>query len=115
MTTPLPHVVAESATRLSLFVNDDIVVIVATHDKLIRQILAGGSDANIRFESLCQMLRSLGFRERIRGDHHIFGREGVVEILNLQPLPSGKAKAYQVKQVRNVIVRYKLVDEANGS
>jgi len=39
--------------------------------------------------------------------------EGVMEILNLQPLTSGKAKAYQVKQVRNVIVRYKLAGESN--
>ena len=87
----------------------------AARDNLIQQILAGRSDANIRFEPLCQMLRSLGFYERIRGDHHIFGKAGVVEIVNLQPLPSGKAKPYQVKQVRNLIVRYKLVDENNGS
>jgi hypothetical protein len=92
---------------------NDIVVPVTA--KLIRQILAGRSDSNIRFEPLCQMLRSLGFHERVRGDHHIFGKPGVIEIVNLQPLPSGKAKAYQVKQVRNLIVRYKLVGENNGS
>ena len=51
----------------------------------------------------------------IRGDHHIFGREGTAEILNLQPLASGKAKPYQVKQVRNVIVRYKLVEEPDAN
>jgi hypothetical protein len=52
----------------------------------------------------------LGFAERIRGDHHIFTRDGVEEILNLQPRGS-LAKAYQVKQVRNVIVQYKLAEE----
>jgi hypothetical protein len=31
----------------------------------------------------------------------------VVEILNIQP-KQGKAKPYQVKQVREIIVRYKL-------
>jgi hypothetical protein len=51
-----------------------------------------------------------GFAERIRGDHHIFAREDVVEILNLQPRGS-LAKAYQVRQVRNVIVQYKLAEE----
>jgi hypothetical protein len=96
-------------------VESDIVEVVTVRDKLIRQILAGRSDSNIPFEPLCQMLRSLGFHERIRGDHHIFGKPGVVEIVNLQPLPSGKAKAYQVKQVRNLIVRYKLEDDDNGS
>jgi hypothetical protein len=32
--------------------------------------------------------------------------EGVEEILNLQPVGS-KAKAYQVKQVREIILKYK--------
>ena len=41
------------------------------------------------------------------GDHHILSREGVEEILNLQPR-TGKAKAYQVKQVRAVLISYGL-------
>jgi predicted RNA binding protein YcfA (HicA-like mRNA interferase family) len=52
---------------------------------------------------------ALGFTERIKGSHHIFTKPEVAEILNLQPRGS-LAKAYQVKQVRNVIVRYKLVN-----
>jgi hypothetical protein len=44
----------------------------------------------------------------IKGDHHIFYKEGVEEIVNLQPLSDGKAKAYQVKQVRVIIFKYKL-------
>jgi len=36
------------------------------------------------FEPLCQLLVSLGFDERIQGSHHIFSKEGVEEILNLQ-------------------------------
>ena len=77
------------------------------HDKLLVQILRGTSDANISFESLCQLLRHIGFNERIKGSHHIFYREDVDEILNLQPKGS-KAKPYQVKQVRGVIVKYQL-------
>ena len=76
-------------------------------DKVLDRVLRGSSDANIRFEDLRSLLRGLGFDERIRGDHHIFSREGVTEILNLQPQGS-KAKVYQVKQVRHVILRYKL-------
>ena len=56
---------------------------------------------------LCQLLYSLGFRERIRVDHHIFVKDGVEEIVNLQP-KGGKAKPYQVKQVRKILLRYKL-------
>lgn len=67
----------------------------------------GTSDANIPFEPLCQLLRNLGFDERIRGSHHIFSREGIEEILNLQP-KQGKAKAYQVKQIRQTILKYQL-------
>jgi predicted RNA binding protein YcfA (HicA-like mRNA interferase family) len=75
--------------------------------KLISQILSGRSDANMSFNDLLSVLRSLGFDERIRGSHHIFTRPGIEEILNLQP-KSGKAKVYQVRQVRNVIVKYQL-------
>ena len=57
-------------------------------------------------------MRSLGFDERIRGSHHIYSKEGVEEIVNLQPLGS-RAKAYQVKQVRGIILKYKLGGETN--
>ena len=76
-------------------------------DKLLIKILLGNSDANIPFEQLCQLLRKLGFDQRIGGSHHIFTKEGVEEILNLQP-KQGKAKVYQVKQIRSLILKYKL-------
>ena len=78
-----------------------------TYDKLIIKILRSTSDANISFSILCILLKALGFDERIRGDHHIFFLNDVKEILNLQPIGS-KAKAYQVKQIRNIIIKYKL-------
>jgi len=53
------------------------------------------------------LLDGLGFRERIRGSHRIFTRDGVEEILNLQPIRA-KAKVYQVRQVRRVILKYRL-------
>jgi hypothetical protein len=56
------------------------------------------------------MLYRLGFEERIKGSHHIFTKKGIVEILNLQP-KGAKAKPYQVKQARNVILKYKLGGE----
>ena len=81
-----------------------------TYEKLLWKILKGTSDADIPFEGLCHLLDRLGFVRRIRGDHHIFVREGVEEILNLQPKGS-KAKVYQVKQVRDVLLRYRLIPE----
>lgn len=84
----------------------------APRDKTLERILLGTSDANIPFAGICQLLRALGFEERVRGSHHIFTKDGVVEILNLQSKDQ-KAKPYQVKQVRSVILRYKLAGEAD--
>lgn len=81
----------------------------AKHARLKQKILAGSSDGNIDFPGLCRLLRHLGFEERVRGSHHIFTREGTEEIINLQS-KEGKAKAYQVKQVRGLLVKYRLGD-----
>ncbi len=78
---------------------------------VLRQVLSGTGDSNISFKDLSSLLSSLGFELRTKGSHHIFHMEGVAEILNLQP-KAGKAKAYQVKQVRGVIVRYRLAERA---
>lgn len=75
--------------------------------KIELQILSGRSDANIDFADLCFLLSKYDFDERIKGSHHIFTKDGVEEIINVQPIGS-KAKAYQVKQVRNLILKYKL-------
>lgn len=80
-------------------------------DTVLRKILDGSSDANIRFSELHGLLLRLGFTERIKGSHHIFTRPEVEEILNLQPRGS-LAKPYQVKQVRGVLTRYKLAGGA---
>ncbi len=86
----------------------------APRDKTLDKILRGTSDANIPFSELCQLLRRLGFDERIRGSHYIFSKEGVEDIMNLQP-QGAKAKPYQVKQVRNVILKYRMAGEEDGS
>ncbi|MDP2983003.1 MAG: type II toxin-antitoxin system HicA family toxin [Candidatus Latescibacter sp.] len=77
------------------------------YEKLLIKILRGTYDANISFSNICQLLRKFGFDERTQGDHHIFTKDGAEEILNLQSKES-KAKLYQVKQVRNFILKYKL-------
>jgi hypothetical protein len=77
------------------------------YEKLLLKILQGGSDANISFDDLCNLMKNLGFAERIRGSHHIFRKAGIVEKVNLQR-DDGKAKVYQVKQIRNLILKYNL-------
>jgi hypothetical protein len=79
-------------------------------EKILDQILRGGSDQNVSFDDLTALLVSLDFEKRIKGSHHVFSKEGIEEIINIQPSGS-KAKPYQVKQVRAVIVKYKLSGE----
>ena len=79
----------------------------AGRDETLERILRGTSDANISFARVCKLLRRLGFEERIHGSHHIFTKEGIEEIINLQP-KGAKTKPYQVRQVRNLILKYKL-------
>ena len=78
--------------------------------KLRQRILEGRSESNIRFDELRALLLRLGFVERVRGSHHIFRKEGVNERLNLQREGSN-AKPYQVRQVRQVLLKYKLEEE----
>ena len=77
------------------------------YEKLLLLILRGTSDTNIGFDELRTLLQRLGFEERVRGSHHVFRREGVEERINLQRQGT-QAKAYQVRQVRGVILKYKL-------
>ena len=82
------------------------------YESILVRILSGSSDANIPFNELRQLLRRLGFEERIRGSHHIFSKVGVEEILNIQP-KGRRAKPYQVKQVRGVILKYRMFEGEN--
>ena len=80
------------------------------YEKLIFQILRGTSDTNISFLDLVNLLQHFGFEMRIKGSHHIFRKKGVEEKPNLQK-DGNKAKSYQVKQVRNIILKYRLGGE----
>lgn len=78
-------------------------------EKLLLKVVTGVSDQNISFSDLILILTTLGFEFRIKGSHHIFFKEGVEEIINIQP-NGDKAKPYQVKQVRDLLIKYKLID-----
>lgn len=80
------------------------------YQKLIFKILTVQADNKIKFTDLCNLLKKLGFKERVRGGHHIFRKEGIMEKINLQK-DGSHAKPYQVRQVRNLIIKYKLMEE----
>ena len=80
----------------------------ASAEKILQAVLSGRSDANLRFGALRVLFRALGFDERIRGHHFIYTRRDIAEILNIQPASNGKAKPYQIKQIRGIITKYGL-------
>ena len=74
-------------------------------EKFIAKLLMGKSDNNIKFEDLCNLLVNIGFEMRIKGSHHIFRKEGIPTMLNLQK-DGDLAKNYQIKQVRKLLVEF---------
>ncbi|MBI3099569.1 MAG: type II toxin-antitoxin system HicA family toxin [Planctomycetes bacterium] len=77
------------------------------HERVVWAILSRQSDANVAFDDLCSLLHRLGFDMRVSGSHHVFRRDGVEEKINLQR-DGSKAKPYQVRQVRQVLLKYRL-------
>jgi predicted RNA binding protein YcfA (HicA-like mRNA interferase family) len=78
--------------------------------KLLTKILQGTADANIPFDDVCALLEHLGFERRVRGSHHIFRKDGIEEKPNLQR-DGRNAKPYQVRQIRRIILKYRLMEE----
>ena len=77
------------------------------HEKLLQRILSGRQDKAVVFSETISLLQALGFSMRIKGSHHIFYRDDISEIINIQP-DGSKTKAYQVKQIRELIIKYQL-------
>ena len=77
------------------------------YEKLLLSILSGTRDKNLLFSDLRTVLERLGFQCRIKGDHFIYTKDCIEEIVNIQPM-GNMAKPYQVKQVRGIILKYQL-------
>lgn len=74
--------------------------------KLLKKILGGSK--NVRFDDLVALVEAFGFRlARTSGSHHIFEHPDVPELVNIQNC-KGKAKAYQVKQLLDLVEEYNL-------
>ena len=80
------------------------------NEKVLALVLSAKHDRNIKFADLRNLLVGLNFSERIKGDHFIYKKEELPERINIQP-DGDMAKGYQVRQVRNIIRKYKLGDE----
>jgi hypothetical protein len=74
--------------------------------KLLQKVIA--SPNNVRFQEMIRLVEAFGFRLlRTSGSHHIFGRTGIREQINLQDV-GGRAKPYQVRQFLSLVERYNL-------
>jgi len=77
-------------------------------EKLLKKLFNKDSEKNYIFADMAWLLEEMGFTYRIKGSHYIFSRQGLKEIINLQP--KGKlVKVYQVKQVREIIRKCNLM------
>ena len=74
--------------------------------KLLKKILSGSK--NVHFRELQILVEAFGFRlDRIKGSHHIYLREDIRELINLQNV-RGRAKPYQVKQFLAIVEKHNL-------
>lgn len=76
-------------------------------EKILLKVVSGGHDRSMKFHELQKILYMLGFQCRVKGDHFIYWKDGIDEIINIQP-DGNMAKPYQVRQKRNIILRYGL-------
>ncbi|MBP5774052.1 MAG: type II toxin-antitoxin system HicA family toxin [Eubacterium sp.] len=76
----------------------------SNESKILEMVLSGKQDANIKFSDLQKLLKMLGFSCRVKGDHFIYTKPNMIEIINIQP-NGNKAKPYQVKQIRNLLIK----------
>ena len=68
-------------------------------EKTFEKIMSGKSDENISFDDLCSLLTRLGFESRQQGTSHRVYQLGAA-FANIQEGKAGKAKGYQVRQIR---------------
>lgn len=78
-----------------------------TAEKIMISIMSGTQDKNIKFRDLKKLLEVLNFDCRIKGDHFIYSYKNLPENINIQP-QGNMAKPYQVKQIRNYMLKYKI-------
>lgn len=74
--------------------------------KLLAKVLAASK--NVSFDEMVGLVVAFGFRlSRVSGSHHIFVRDDVPELVNLQEV-GRMAKPYQIRQFLKIVERYNL-------
>lgn len=77
-------------------------------NKTYNAVMSGQSDNNIKFTDFQSLIMDLGFIfERQKGSHIIYYHDGIGEFMNIQA-DGNKAKGYQVRQLRGIILAHGL-------
>ncbi len=70
--------------------------------------LTRGSVHNVAFGDMVDMVEGFGFvLSRTSGSNHIFIRDGIPELVNIQNV-GGQAKPYQIRQFLRLVEKYNL-------
>lgn len=78
------------------------------YEKIRSDILSGNCDKNISETDMKYFLNKIGaVHRRTAGSHMQFTIDNIPELINIQP-KNGKMKPYQVKEIRNIVNKYRL-------
>ena len=76
--------------------------------KVYESVMGGKSDNNIKYKDFQNLIIALGFEfSRQKGSHVMYYNERIKEKMNIQK-DGSKAKDYQIKQLRDIIIKYNL-------
>ena len=76
--------------------------------KVYEAVISGKSDNNIKYKDFQNLIINLGFKfMRQNGSHAMYYHYGIAEFMNIQKR-GNKAKDYQVKQLREIIIEHNL-------
>jgi hypothetical protein len=86
---------------------------VSRRAKLIEKILNPDATNNVTFEELCECAKHVGWQQKKRkGTSHIIYWHAICpDLLDFQMGKNGKAKSYQVKQLRAFITTAQLTNQ----
>lgn len=80
----------------------------ASTRKTYKSVLSGTADYNISFSDMETLLLDLGFVfRRQRGSHRMYYHDEIHEFMNIQE-DGAKAKGYEVRQLRAIILKHGL-------
>ena len=76
-------------------------------EKLISK--AKRTPKGLRYDEACKLAEIIGFEHTGgSGSHKVYTRDDIQEIINIQEGRDGMAKAYQVKQILEIMEEYNL-------